>query len=397
NGASNQVVGTIHVTGVNGIGGLAFDPINGDLYIGTGDNVTVVAALTHTVVATIPLTGSSYSIAVDPVTGAVYAGCLYGLFGNSPDTQLTVINGSSNGITTVLNMSDPTVAMDYDAANGLLYIAQNGIHGNITALDPKTNSVVGTVGNFLYSFGLADTGPTGQVLAANQFTASLTIVTLAGLGQYAVNFTERGLAAGQSWSVVANGGTYTSSTPSIVVAQPDGSVTFTVPPVLGYTAAPNASSVPVDGSVVAVAIVFTPLPPTFGVNFVQSGLPSGLNWSVTLAGVAQNSTQTAITFHVTNGSWQFAVTAIGGYLRTPTAGTVHVLGKDVLLNVSFTPVSKGTTTPGGNAPSGLTGLLGYGAAAAGAAVGGAIGAGVALARRGRTDVATPPENPPSSE
>jgi YVTN family beta-propeller protein len=392
NGASNQVVGTITVTAVDGAGGLAFDPFNGDLYIGTGGNVTVVGALNRTVIATIPLTGISYSIAVDPVTGTVFAGCVFGPLGASFDSNLTVINGTSNTISAVLSMSDPTVAMDYDSANGLLYIAQNGFQGNLTALDPKTDALMGTVGNFLFPFGLADTGPSGQVLAADQFTASLAIVTLSGLGTYAVNFTETGLAASVSWSVIANGATFSSTTRSIVASEPDGSVTFSVPPVQGYSAAPNSSSVTVGGSAVAVSIVFTALPPTYGVNFAETGLPSGLNWSVSLAGVAENSTQPTITFLVTNGTWQFAVASVGGYVRSPTGGSVHVFGKDLLVNVTFSPVTTGTTTPGGSVPSGLAGLLGYGAAAAGAAVGGAVGAAVALGRR-RADVRPPPSEP----
>ncbi|MCI4362560.1 MAG: hypothetical protein L3J77_05155, partial [Thermoplasmata archaeon] len=199
-------------------------------------------------------------------------------------------------------------------------------------------------------------------------------------------------------TIVANGGSFSSTAASIVVVESDGSVSYTVNSVQGYTAQPNSSSLTVDGSIVAVAIVFTPLPPTYGVNFAESGLPSGTNWSVTVAGVLENSTQPTITFHVTNGTSQFSVAIISAFTRAPATGTVHVAGKDVLINVTFTPVTSGTSTPGGASPAGLSGLFGYGAAAAGAAVGGAIGAAVALTRRGRSGGSEPavPVDPPPS-
>ena len=383
NGGSNQVVGSIPLSANSNLGGIAYDPVNGYLYVGTGSNVTVVRALTQAIVTTIPISGAATAITVDPVNNTIYVGCLFLYPLGQLDTNLAVINGTSDSLALTVTVGGGVQALDYNAKNGAVYVAELNAFGNLSVVNATQNVELGPVGDYLFASGLADAGAQGQVFAANPTAGSLAIVTLPGVGHYAVNFTETGLPTGRSWSVAIAGKTYSTTGTSILALESDGMYPFSIPPVLGFTANPASSTVTVDGSIVSVSVAFTQSPPTYAVNLIEAGLPSGTNWSVTLAGVIVNSTFSAITFHVPNGTADYTVGRVAGFAASPLAGTFHVAGADLSVNVTFTPTSTGTSTQGGTAPFTLRGLVGFGVAGAAAAVGGALGAALGSRARAR--------------
>ena len=77
-----------------------------------------------------------------------------------------------------------------------------------------------------------------------------------GPGQYIVVFEESGLATGASWSVTLNGSQLTSSSRFINFTERNGSYSFTVEPVTGYTASPSAGSAVVKGAMIPESIAF---------------------------------------------------------------------------------------------------------------------------------------------
>jgi DNA-binding beta-propeller fold protein YncE len=76
--------------------------------------------------------------------------------------------------------------------------------------------------------------------------------------EYSVTFTETGLAAGTAWSVAVNGSTNSSFGDAVSFSLPNGSFTFTVGAVPGYSAASPSGSVVVTGGDVHQTVAFAP-------------------------------------------------------------------------------------------------------------------------------------------
>jgi YVTN family beta-propeller protein len=176
---------------------------------------------------------------------------------------------------------------------------------------------------------------------------------------YDVNFTESGLPSGTSWSVTLNGTPSGSTSSGISFTEPNGTYAFTVGPVSGYSASPGSGNAYVRGSATSVQVTFVYVPPTgqYLVYFNESGLPSGTNWSVTLAGVQRSSTSGTVSFVETNNTYTFTVGAVAGYSASPSSGKVTVDGKATADSITFTSNAPGrysvTFTENG-LPSGTT-------------------------------------------
>ncbi|MFP3318691.1 MAG: protease pro-enzyme activation domain-containing protein [Thermoplasmata archaeon] len=181
---------------------------------------------------------------------------------------------------------------------------------------------------------------------------------------YTVTFTENGLPSGTSWSVTFNGNTKSSTTTTIsYTGIANGSYSFTVGNVSGYTASPSSGTITVNGGNVNQTITFTPnnstnstansttnstanstANSTYTVTFTESGLPSGTSWSVTFNGNTTSSTNTTISFTgIADGSYSYTVGSISGYTASPSSGTITVNGANVNQAITFTPFSSTTT------------------------------------------------------
>ena len=160
---------------------------------------------------------------------------------------------------------------------------------------------------------------------------------------YTVTFTESGLPSGTSWSVTLNGAPESSTTSTISFTEPNGTYSYTVGSVSGYTASPSSGSVTVSGASVSKAVTFTAIPPTtYTVTFTESGLPSGTSWSVTLNGVAHSSSTASITFTEVNGTYSYTVGSVSGYTATPSGGSVTVAGAGTSVSITFSSFHPGT-------------------------------------------------------
>lgn len=100
---------------------------------------------------------------------------------------------------------------------------------------------------------------------------------------------------------------------------------------------PNDSSTTLTvrgpGTIVAVVALVT-----YNVTFVESGLPLGTSWSVSLGGVLSDSATTKVVILEPDGTFYFAVTPIVGYTITAPTGYVTVNGTNVTLAVVFSPI-----------------------------------------------------------
>jgi parallel beta-helix repeat protein len=150
---------------------------------------------------------------------------------------------------------------------------------------------------------------------------------------YAVNFTESGLPAGTSWSVTIGSKTNTSTNPWLVLDEPNGTWTYTIGSVPGYTST-GSGQVTVSAAPAAVAIAFTAI--QHAVYFNETGLVAGTAWSVTIGATNLASAGSTIVFSLPDGSYTYSVGAVPGFTTT-WSGPVIVNGKATSVLVAFVP------------------------------------------------------------
>jgi hypothetical protein len=202
-------------------------------------------------------------------------------------------------------------------------------------------------GTFVFSVpavaGYSENGGNGWLNVSGASFGVLVLFT-AGVTTYPVTIGETGLANGTQWQVNTSGasssGSLTLNTVnSTVISLSNGSYTFTVVPVAGYTATYN-SSVVIQGAGATFSVVFgtnsnsTPPPPAYSVTLTESGLPNGTGWSASLGGSGWSSTTRTITFAEPNGTYPLTVSPPANYTANFTS-PVRINGGPVSVSVAF--------------------------------------------------------------
>ncbi|MGC8726299.1 MAG: hypothetical protein ACP5RS_06990 [Thermoplasmata archaeon] len=74
----------------------------------------------------------------------------------------------------------------------------------------------------------------------------------------------------------------------------------------------------------------------YEINFIESGLSVGTNWSISLNGTMKSSTNTTITFVEPNGTYSYKVGNVSEYKSNILYGNVTVNGNNAYVHVTFT-------------------------------------------------------------
>jgi hypothetical protein len=207
-------------------------------------------------------------------------------------------------------------------------------------------------GSYTYTVGAVagyTTPAGGSVMVTDaSLGVSVTYVALPAPATYTLTFTETGLASGASWSVTVNGVAYTSTTGSIVVSGLNGTYTYTVSAVSGFSVTPVSGTVDVTSSDQSVAVTFTPVttPTTYTITFTETGLPSGTSWSVTVNGEVYSSSTAMIQVSGGAGGYTYSVGAVSGYSATPGTGTVTLTTGDQSVTIAFASPSSPASSSG---------------------------------------------------
>jgi hypothetical protein len=152
-----------------------------------------------------------------------------------------------------------------------------------------------------------------------------------------VNATYDGTLIGkQTVTSLAAGNSQTLSFSWNTTGLPAGSytVTATVTPVAGQTDLSNISrskTVQVQAQPVVL----------YSVNFTESGLAQGSQWSVTFNAQTNSSTLSSIVFNSLNGAYPYSVNGSTGFTASPANGIVTVNGQNATVDITFlaTPTS----------------------------------------------------------
>jgi hypothetical protein len=169
-------------------------------------------------------------------------------------------------------------------------------------------------------------------------------VTVAGLGDlitlqfvqvlYPVSLYETGLPLGTSWSIGVHGQEYNSTSVLITLSLPNGTFTYTLGIIAGWTAAPAAhASVRVAAAPFDRTFSFHPF--TYPILGVESGLPPGTFWGFKVGTNLTVGTFFALRTSEPNGSYTYRATPPAGWSVTPSAGTFNISSSNVSLNFSF--------------------------------------------------------------
>jgi hypothetical protein len=167
---------------------------------------------------------------------------------------------------------------------------------------------------------------------------------------YAVTFTETGLAPSTKWQVTIGAVSEDSTSASVVLSEPNGTFAWTIGRVTGYTTT-WSGNVTVDAGPVTVDVGFTEV--NYSLIFLEHELPTGTDWTVSVGSDARSSTGAEIAFVEPDGTYAWSVTPIPGY-TTSWSGSSTIYGADLLVNVTFTPVTYPIAFAETGLPSGTT-------------------------------------------
>jgi hypothetical protein len=193
-----------------------------------------------------------------------------------------------------------------------------------TTLSGTTTTLANFEPNGTYSWVLSYVGgyralETGSVTLTG---AGATVFVHFTPKTWLATFTEKHLPTGTSWSVSINGGSPVSSTTkTIPIQEVNGSYSFVLGLVSGWSSVTERGSFTVSGGPTPISIVFTQV--VYKVTFSETGLPHSTDWQVTMPTVTHVSTFATITFFEANGSYAFSA-ASTGYTATPSSGSVTV-------------------------------------------------------------------------
>ncbi len=335
-------------------GGISLDGSNGLLYVpnSQSDNVSVLQGVR--LLATVAVGVAPVASTVDDANGYVYVV-------NSASSNVSVLSGT--GLLATLSVSSQPLSATYDSADGYVYVP--GTHSsNVSVINGTT--VVATV-----PVGSVPVGP-ATYDSMNGFVYVVTshgISVLNGTSLWATIpvgssplFPTFDVASGYIY--LSNSGTVT--TPSNVTVLNGTAVLTevpvgTFPSVLGYDSSDGYVYVPNEGS--DNVTVIEPLPvPTQTIHFVETGLPAGTLWSLTLVnGTARYATSPSIRFIEPYGWYNLSVGLVPGYKLVQSPGTSFGLFPGSILTefLEFAPLNAGPASPSGTGFLGLPGNDGY--------------------------------------
>jgi hypothetical protein len=156
---------------------------------------------------------------------------------------------------------------------------------------------------------------------------------------YVVTVHQKGLIPSSSnWSIVLGGlAGYNSTGGTIEFEEPNGTYSFTVGSIPGFTPDAASGSVGVRGYSKSVPITFATNSTVHAIWFNETGLPSGTDWDVTLNGTGQSATSTTITFAEPNGTYAYTLGGAAGWRPPAYAGTVSVRGMVTTVGINYVP------------------------------------------------------------
>jgi hypothetical protein len=247
----------------------------------------------------------------------------------------------------------------------------NGYTGANTTLSSTTPEINLTLalGNVVY-YWVTDTSglipsPSQGILSLDQYDTTVNVsFPSAAAKTYPVTFIPQGIPSGVTWGVRLNGlwqyqTNLNGQNPNVVFSEPSGSYSFSTYIQSPYSLSPSSGTVSVNSAAVNESLVVNTPTKDYTITFSQSGLPSGITFTVSIGAVASGTS--AVQFVEPNGTYYFTIANVqsGGitYAASPNAGKVVVNGGNQAVSVTFTGKTYSITfTESGLSTSALWGV-----------------------------------------
>lgn len=168
----------------------------------------------------------------------------------------------------------------------------------------------------------------GQVLPGETWQLDVNLTR-----EYVVYFNESGLPTGTSWSVDMNGSGANSTGSSIHFILPNGTYSFSIGGIRGYSVSNASGNITVRGGNETVMELFTAI--RYGVTFQAEGLPPGSMWNISLSGTVYVVSGSTFTLQLTAGRYTYRISAPPGYRASNSSGTLYVNYSSVKMNITF--------------------------------------------------------------
>lgn len=291
----------------------------------------------------LPMPNGSYSYSVDPpagmtsypasgnVTVAAAPVVVYPGFNATTYPVLFQETGLPTGGTWYVNFtSGPMVPHLMVVGPTGLVSLQNGSYAfNVSSADPNYTAGPGRTMNV----------SGGGVSPANATSVDFVLRH----PTYPVLFNETGLPSGSLWQVTLNQTTQSATTTStfsqIAFSEPDGVYRYAVVVPSGFQVNGGATgALAVSGRATGINLVVIPSAHAFNLTFEERGLANGTGWAVAIGSAVESSLAPNITFRELNGSYDYVLLAVSGYVSS-SGGVATVHGGDLLVNVTFTLVT----------------------------------------------------------
>ena len=293
NGTTNSIIKTISVR--NNPEGVAYDPSNGYVYVANwgSNSVSVINGTTNSVIKTVSVGSGPAGVEFDSSNGYVYVA----ICGSN---SVSVINGTTNSVIKTISVGSEPDAVAYDPSNDYVYVAnynsgtisiistssassnkyavtftETGLPSGTTWYVNLSNGVdSGAITGTSYTFSLTNgTYPytvsnvsgysvspsSGSItVTGKSFNQAITFTpTTKSVSKYTVTFTESGLPSGTTWYLnLSNGQKFSSTTDIISFSEPNGTYSYTIGNVSGYSPSPSSGSISINGTNVSKNISF---------------------------------------------------------------------------------------------------------------------------------------------
>lgn len=225
-----------------------------------------------------------------------------------------------------------------DPMNGYMYLSTvsnfSPYSGNISVVSPSNNSVLTSVYSFVGSSSIVFSYTNQSILALDFAGDTNVIHTYAKV--FTISFFESGLPGSNNWYVNISG------EPSSGPLQPGTTYSVNLTnQTYSYTIGTSDKEYRASGgtfdanSAKSIQVDFVPV--NYQVTFTESGLPSSTIWKVDINGTQYSSSTDRITTSLMNGTYNYSVNSVAGYVITNGTGSVRVDGSSVSVDIKFSP------------------------------------------------------------
>jgi DNA-binding beta-propeller fold protein YncE len=334
---------------------LAYDSAQGYVFVDNSQsaNISVISDTTDRLVSTISLPASTeyFNLVYDPIAGLVFVS------DNFYEQPILRISASTLSIVSNISVADSADDMVADSNTGEVFAATN----DYPYEDESECVLVASGGSAATATAISIGAGPGSSLSFDNQTGDVFVADSDGIAiiadgsrpTYTVTFDQSVLAPGTLWNVSFFGDVESSTGGSVVFPAENGTYVYSASTT---GAVSQAGIVRVDGESIVQNVTFGIVPPTlYAVTFTEQGLPTGVEWTVTLGNDVLTSFTSVASFEEPNGSPQFSIASVAGYVVAPPHGQITIDGGPVGESVTFSPASPASSA-GGAPPGSILGL-----------------------------------------